>query len=82
MSPQAAAFARPVAAAAGPPGRERAKNLLPAAGRLADWATGPGLEPVPQVLPHPPVTGRFNHLRAGPGRREQGCWDYLAGIER
>ena len=38
VSPQAAGFARDVVAAAGPGGQERAKNLLWAAGRLADWA--------------------------------------------
>jgi hypothetical protein len=35
VSPQAAAFARDVVAKAGPQGRERAKNLLRAAGKLA-----------------------------------------------
>ena len=40
VPPQAAAFARDVVARAGPGGQERAKNLLWAAGRLADW--GPG----------------------------------------
>ncbi len=59
VSPQAAAFARAVVAAAGPPGRERAKNLLWAAGRLADYGMGLGLEPVPQVLLHPSVIERF-----------------------
>jgi hypothetical protein len=44
---------------AAPDGRERAKNLLWAAGRLADWGTGLGLEPVPQVLLHPSVIERF-----------------------
>ena len=38
MSPPAAAFARDVITAAGPPGQERAKNLLWAAGKLADYA--------------------------------------------
>ena len=59
MSPQAADFARAVVTRAGPGGRERAKNLLWAAGRLADWATGLGLEPVPEVLLHPSVIERF-----------------------
>ena len=36
MSPAAAAFARDVIAAVAPQGRERAKNLLWAAGKLAD----------------------------------------------
>src|SRR6266542_605025 len=53
VTPQAACFARQVVAAVAPPGRERAKNLLWAAGRLADWAIGLGLEPVPQVQLHP-----------------------------
>ena len=38
VSPQAAAFARDVVAAVQPDGQERAKNLLWAAGKLADWA--------------------------------------------
>ena len=38
VSPQAAAFARDVIARTRPEGRERAKNLLWAAGKLADWA--------------------------------------------
>jgi hypothetical protein len=59
VSPQAASFARQVVMQAAPAGRERAKNLLWAAGRLADWAIGLGLEPVPEVLLHPSVTGRF-----------------------
>ena len=57
--PQAAAFARQVVAAAGPDGRDRAKNLLWAAGKLAAWAIGLGLEPAPQVLLHPSVIERF-----------------------
>ena len=65
MSPQAAAFARDVIARAGPQGRDRAKNLLWAAGKLADWATGLGLEAVPEVLLHPSVTERFT--RCAPG---------------
>ena len=59
VTPQAAAFARQVVTQSGPHDRERAKNLLWAAGRLADWAIGLGLEPVPQVLLHPSVTERF-----------------------
>jgi integrase len=55
----AARFARVVVTAAAPYGRDRAKNLLWAAGRLADWATGLGLEPVPEVLLHPSVIERF-----------------------
>jgi hypothetical protein len=38
---------------------ERAKNLLWAAGKLADFVTGLGLDPVPQVLLHPSVIERF-----------------------
>jgi integrase len=59
VSPQAAKFARAVVTGAGPGGRERAKNLLWAAGKLADWGTGLGLEPVPAVLLHPSVIERF-----------------------
>ena len=36
-------------AKAGPGGQERAKNLLWAAGKLADYAPGLGLDPVPEV---------------------------------
>ena len=47
VSPQAAGFARAVVAQAAPGGQERAKNLLWAAGRLADWGdrAGPGAGP-------------------------------------
>jgi len=72
VSPQAAAFARQVVTQAAPAGRERAKNLLRAAGRLADWAAGLGLEPVPQVLLHPSVIERFTTCApglSGPARR-------------
>jgi hypothetical protein len=65
VPPQAAAFAREVVKAVAPGGRERAKNLLRAAGKLADWAIGLGLEPVPEVLLHPSVTERFT--RCAPG---------------
>jgi hypothetical protein len=65
VPPEAAAFARDVVARAGPEGRERAKNLLWAAGKLAGWAIGLGLEPVPEVLLHPSVTERFT--RCAPG---------------
>jgi hypothetical protein len=47
VSPRAAAFARDVIAKTAPEGRERAKNLLWAAGKLADYAIGLGLEAVP-----------------------------------
>jgi integrase len=59
VPPQAAAFARAVVAQAGPPGRERAKNLLWAAAKLAGYGIGLGLEPVPEVLLHPSVIERF-----------------------
>jgi hypothetical protein len=59
VSPQAARFARAVVTAVAPGRQERAKNLLWAAGRLADWAAGLGLECVPEVLLHPSVIERF-----------------------
>ncbi len=59
VTAQAAAFARQVVLQAAPPGRDRAKNLLRAAGRLADWGIGPGPGPAAEVLLHPSVTGRF-----------------------
>jgi integrase len=65
VSPLAAAFARHVITEAGPAGRERAKNLLWAAGKLADYGIGLGLEPVPEVLLHPSVAERFT--RCAPG---------------
>jgi integrase len=65
VSPQAAAFARQVVPLAAPAGQERAKNLLWAAGKLADYAIRLGLEPVPEVLLHPSVAGRFT--RCAPG---------------
>ena len=64
MSPEAAAFARQVIAAE-PAGRERAKNLLWAAGKLADYAASLGLDLVPEVVLHPSVTERFT--RCAPG---------------
>jgi integrase len=72
LPPQAAAFARQAVTACGPLGRDRAKNLLWAAGKLAGWAIPLGLEPVPGVLLHPSVTGRFTaHAPglSGPARR-------------
>jgi integrase len=59
VSAAAAGFARAVVTTAAPQGRDRAKNLLWAAGRLADQAIGLGLEPVPEVLLHPSVIERF-----------------------
>jgi hypothetical protein len=70
--PQAAAFARQVVAASGPHERERAKNLLWAAGKLAAWAIPLGLEPAPGVLLHPSVIERFTAHSpglSGPARR-------------
>jgi integrase len=65
VSPQAAAFARDVITTTGPAGCDRAKNLLWAAGKLADYGLGLGLEPVPEVLLHPSVAERFT--RCAPG---------------
>src|ERR1700728_1153711 len=65
VSPQAAAFARDVIAAAAPGGRERAKNLLWAAGKLADYAASLGLELAPEVVLHPWTAERFT--RCAPG---------------
>jgi integrase len=65
VSPGAAAFARDVIGKVAPAGRERAKNLLWAAGKLADYGLGLGLEPVPGVLLHPSVAERFT--RCAPG---------------
>jgi len=65
VSPRAAAFAREVIAAAAPAERERAKNLLWAAGRLADYAASLGLDLQPEVVFHPSVIERF--ARAAPG---------------
>jgi integrase len=65
VSPQAAAFARDVIALTGPERQERAKNLLWAAGRLADWALPLGLEAAPEVLLHPSTAERFT--RCAPG---------------
>jgi hypothetical protein len=58
VSAPAASFARQVVLLAGPAGRDRAKNLLWAAGKLADWAIPLRLEPVPAVLLHPSVIER------------------------
>jgi integrase len=65
VPPQAAAFARDVIAKTGPEGRERAKNLLWAAGRPADYAIPLGLDTVPEVLSHPSVTERFTRCAQG-----------------
>src|SRR5690242_3550102 len=65
VSPRAAAFARQVVPLAAPAGQERAKNLLWAAGKLADYGIGLGLDAAPEVLLHPSVTERFT--RCAPG---------------
>ena len=65
VSPPAAAFARDVIAKAGPQGPERAKNLLWAAGKLADYAASLGLDLAPAVVLHPSVAERFT--RCAPG---------------
>ena len=65
VSPRAAAFARDVIAAVCPGERERAKNLLWAAGRLADYAASLGLDLAPEVVFHPSVIERF--ARCAPG---------------
>ena len=65
LPPQAAAFARDVIAQVAPQEKERAKNLLWAAARLADYAVPLGLDPMPEVLLHPSVIERFT--RCAPG---------------
>jgi hypothetical protein len=65
VSPRAAVFARDVITRTGPQGRERAKNLLWAAGKLADYAIGLGLDPAPGAVLHPSVAERFT--RCAPG---------------
>ena len=72
MSPEAAAFAREVVPLAAPAGRERAKNLLWAAGKLADYAASLGLELTPGVVLHPSTAERFTRCAPGlsdPARR-------------
>jgi hypothetical protein len=65
VSAEAAAFAREVITTVRPGGQERAKNLLWTAGKLADWAIGLGLDPVPEVVLHPSTAERFT--RCAPG---------------
>jgi integrase len=65
VSAQGAAFAREVVTRAAPEGRERAKSLLWAAGKLADYGIGLGLGAVPEVLLHPSAAERFT--RCAPG---------------
>jgi integrase len=65
VSAEAAAFARDVITRTAPEGRERAKNLLWAAGKLADYASSLGLELTPGVVLHPSTAERFT--RCAPG---------------
>jgi integrase len=65
VSAPAAVFARDVVTRTGPGSPQRAKCLLWAAGKLADYGTGLGLEPAAEVLLHPSVTERFT--RCAPG---------------
>jgi integrase len=65
VSPEGAVFAREAVVRAAPEGRERAKSLLWAAGKLADYGLGLGLEPAAEVLLHPSVAERFT--RCAPG---------------
>jgi integrase len=65
VSPQAAAFARDVVTRTGPGSPQRAKCLLWAAGKLADYGLGLGLEPAAEVLLHPSTAERFT--RCAPG---------------
>jgi integrase len=65
VSPLAAAFARGVVTRAAPEREVRAKSLLWAAGKLADYGLALGLEPVPEVLLHPSSVERFT--RCAPG---------------
>jgi integrase len=72
VSAPAAVFARDVVGLVAPEGRERAKNLLWAAGKLADYGIGLGLEAVPEVVLHPSVAERFTRCApglSGPARR-------------
>jgi len=66
VSPDAAAFARDVITKTGPEGRERAKNLLWAAGKLAGYAASLGLDLVPEIVFHPSVIERFARCAPGP----------------
>src|ERR1700688_3136391 len=65
VSAEGAAFARDVITRTGPQGRDRAKSLLWAAGKLAGYALPLGLEAVPEVLLHPSTAERFT--RCAPG---------------
>jgi integrase len=65
VSPPAAAFARDVVTRTGPESPQRAKCLLWAAGKLAAYGLGLGLEPAAEVLLHPSTAERFT--RCAPG---------------
>src|SRR5205814_5995283 len=65
VSPAAAAFARDVVRQVAPGGRERAKNLLWAAGKLADYAASLGLDLEPGTALHPSTAERIT--RCAPG---------------
>jgi hypothetical protein len=65
VSAEAAVFARDVIRGVAPAERERAKNLLWAAGKVADYALGLGMEAVPEVVLHPSTAERFT--RCAPG---------------
>ena len=72
VSAEGAVFARDVVTRAGPQGRDRAKSLLWAAGKLADYGIGLGLDAVPEVLLHPSTAERFTRCApglSGPARR-------------
>ena len=72
LSPQAAAFARGVIGEVAPEGKERAKNLLWAAGKLAGFGIGLGLDAVPEVLLHPSVAWRAPAASSPPSRPPAG----------
>jgi integrase len=72
VSGPAACFARDVVMRAAPGSTARARALLWAAGKLADFSILAGLEPVPGVLLHPSVIERFAATApglSGPARR-------------
>jgi integrase len=72
VSGPAACFARDVVTRAAPGSTARARALLWAAGKLADFSILAGLDPVPGVLLHPSVIERFAATAPGlsaPARR-------------
>src|ERR1700674_1499263 len=56
---QGAGFARQAVAAVAPAAPARARSLLWACSRLAEWGTAVGLDPCPEVLLHPSVIERY-----------------------